>query len=120
MAGEPLLPRDVGKWHEKFGDRVQLVNLYGPSETTMTKFAYFVKPGDGELESIPIGKPIEGCAAVLVDAENKVCAPGTVGEIYIRTPFRTHGYFNQPELTPAGLRSQPLQHRSKRRRLQDR
>lgn len=99
MAGEPLLPRDVGKWHEKFGDRVQLVNLYGPSETTMTKFAYFVKPGDGELESIPIGKPIEGCAAVLVDAENKVCAPGTVGEIYIRTPFRTHGYFNQPELT---------------------
>ncbi|HEY6802278.1 MAG TPA: non-ribosomal peptide synthetase [Pyrinomonadaceae bacterium] len=99
MAGEPLLSRDVAKWTEKFGDRVQLVNLYGPSETTMTKFAYFVKPDDGELESIPIGKPIEGCAAVLVDAENKVCAPGTVGEIYIRTPFRTHGYFNQPELT---------------------
>jgi amino acid adenylation domain-containing protein len=99
MAGEPLLPRDVGKWSDKFGDRVQLVNLYGPSETTMTKFAYFVKPGDGELESIPIGKPIEGCAAVLVDAENKVCAPGTIGEIYIRTPFRTHGYFNQPDLT---------------------
>ena len=99
MAGEPLLPSDVGKWVEKFGARVQLVNLYGPSETTMTKFAYFVKPDDRELESIPIGKPIEGCAAVLVDAEDKVCAPGTVGEIYIRTPFRTHGYFNQPELT---------------------
>jgi amino acid adenylation domain-containing protein len=99
MAGEPLLPSDVGRWMEKFGDRVQLVNLYGPSETTMTKFAYFVKPGDSELDSIPIGKPIEGVAAVLVDAENKVCAPGTVGEIYIRTPFRTHGYFNQPELT---------------------
>jgi amino acid adenylation domain-containing protein len=99
MAGEPLLPSDVGKWTEKFGDRVQLVNLYGPSETTMTKFAYFVKPGDSELESISIGKPIEGCAAILVDAENKVCGPGTVGEIYIRTPYRTHGYFNQPELT---------------------
>jgi amino acid adenylation domain-containing protein len=99
MAGEPLLPSDVGKWVEKFGDRVQLVNLYGPSETTMTKFAYFVKPSDKELESIPIGKPIEGTAAVLVDAENKICAPGTVGEIYIRTPFRTHGYYNQPELT---------------------
>jgi amino acid adenylation domain-containing protein len=99
MAGEPLLPKDVGKWIEKFGDRVQLVNLYGPSETTMTKFAYFVKSSDKGLESIPIGKPIEGAAAVLVDAENKLCAPGTVGEIYIRTPFRTHGYYNQPELT---------------------
>jgi amino acid adenylation domain-containing protein len=99
MAGEPLLPRDVGKWVEKFADRVQLVNLYGPSETTMTKFAYFVKTSDKELESIPIGKPIEGAAAVIVDAENRLCAPGTVGEIYIRTPFRTHGYFNHPELT---------------------
>ena len=99
MAGEPLLPGDVGKWVEKFGDRVQLINLYGPSETTMTKFAYFVKPSDKELESIPIGKPIDGAAAVIVDAENRLCAPGTVGEIYIRTPFRTHGYFNQPELT---------------------
>jgi amino acid adenylation domain-containing protein len=99
MAGEPLLPTDVGKWVEKFADRVQLVNLYGPSETTMTKFAYFVKPSDKDLESIPIGKPIEGAAAVIVDAENKLCAPGTVGEIYIRTPFRTHGYFHQPELT---------------------
>ena len=119
MAGEPLLPRDVGKWIEKFGDRVQLVNLYGPSETTMTKFAYFVKPGDGELESIPIGKPIEGAAAVLVDAENKVCAPGTVGEIYIRL-LSARMAISISRSYGAGLRSQPVQQRSKRRCLQDR
>jgi amino acid adenylation domain-containing protein len=110
MAGEPLLPTDVGRWVEKFADRVQLVNLYGPSETTMTKFAYFVKPSDKELESVPIGKPIEGAAAVVVDAENRLCAPGTVGEIYIRTPFRTHGYFNQPELTRQVFIPNPFGH----------
>src|SRR3954470_2304502 len=37
MAGEPLLPADVKRWIDVFGERVQLVNLYGPSETTMVK-----------------------------------------------------------------------------------
>ena len=48
MSGEPLLPADVGRWMDVFGDRVQLVNLYGTSETTMTKFVYFVQPADRE------------------------------------------------------------------------
>lgn len=99
MAGEPLLPADVKKWMEVYGERVQLVNLYGPTETTMTKFFYFVTPQDKERRFIPIGKPMEGVRALVVDAKGSACPPGAVGEIYIRTPFRTLGYYNQPELT---------------------
>ena len=62
MAGEPLLPADVERWTSVFGDRVQLVNLYGPSETTMIKFFHVVGPSDVRRKSIPIGKPIEGRA----------------------------------------------------------
>ncbi len=40
LAGEPLLPSDVRRWTDVFGDRIQLINLYGPTETTMTKFFY--------------------------------------------------------------------------------
>jgi amino acid adenylation domain-containing protein len=99
MAGEPLLPADVKKWMDVFGGRIQLVNLYGPSETTMVKFFYLVQPGDQNLRSIPIGKPMAGARAVLVDSRGKACQPGTVGEIYIRTPYRSLGYYEQPELT---------------------
>ncbi len=99
MAGEPLLPADVRKWMDVFGGRIQLVNLYGPSETTMVKFFYLVRPGDQNLRSIPIGKPMAGARAVLVDSRGKACPPGTVGEIYIRTPYRSLGYYEQPELT---------------------
>jgi amino acid adenylation domain-containing protein len=99
MSGEPLLPSDVRRWMTVYGERVQLVNLYGPTETTMVKFFYFVKPSDKDRRFIPIGKPMEGAAAIIVDANGKACPPGTVGEIYIRTPYRTLGYFNQPELT---------------------
>lgn len=99
MAGEPLLPSDVKRWMEVFGDRIQLINLYGTSETTMAKFIYFVKPSDQERRSIPIGQPMEGAAALIVDAKGRPCPPDAVGEIYIRTPFRSLGYYNAPELT---------------------
>jgi amino acid adenylation domain-containing protein len=99
MAGEPLLPADVKRWMEVYGERVQLINLYGPTETTMTKFFYFVKPSDQERRFIPIGQPMEGARALVIDAKGQACPPGAVGEIYIRTPFRTLGYYNQLELT---------------------
>ncbi|WP_414544488.1 non-ribosomal peptide synthetase [Nostoc sp. CCY0012] len=99
LSGEPLLPADVSRWTEVYGERIQLVNLYGASETTMTKFFYFVKPTDSQRRFIPIGKPMEGAAALVVDERGKVCPPGMVGEIYIRTPYRTLGYYQLPELT---------------------
>lgn len=99
LSGEPLLPGDVSRWMDVYGDRIQLVNLYGASETTMTKFFYFVKPTDRQRRFIPIGKPMEGAAALVVDDQGRVCPSGMVGEIYIRTPYRTLGYYQQPELT---------------------
>jgi amino acid adenylation domain-containing protein len=99
LAGEPLLPADVKRWMDVYGDRVQLVNLYGPTETTMTKLYYFVQPADQERRFIPIGKPMEGARALVLNAQGQACPPGAVGEIYIRTPYRTLGYYNQPELT---------------------
>jgi amino acid adenylation domain-containing protein len=100
LSGEPLLPSDVKKWHELVGTNgPRLVNLYGPSETTMTKFVYMVKETDQSRRVVPIGKPMTGATAVVVDQFGRACAPGTVGELYIRTPFRSLGYYNRPALT---------------------
>jgi amino acid adenylation domain-containing protein len=99
LSGEPLLPSDVRRWMDVFGERVQLVNLYGPSETTMTKFFYRVEAADVERRSIPIGKPISGTRALIVDEKGQPCAPGAVGEIYIRTPYTSLGYYKRPDLT---------------------
>ena len=101
MAGEALLGRDVGRWKAVYGERVGLLNLYGTSETTMAKFSYRVGAGDEEREVMPIGKPIPGAAALVVDEKGQPCLPGLIGEIYIRTPYRSLGYYKQPELTAA-------------------
>jgi len=60
MAGEVLLPSDVKRWMDIFGERIQLINLYGTSETTMAKFIHFVQASDTERRSIPVGKPMPG------------------------------------------------------------
>ena len=99
MAGEPVLPADVRRWFEIFGNRIQLVNLYGQTETTMAKFFYFIQPADQDRRFIPIGKPMEGARAVTIDECGNPCTPGEIGEIYVRTPYRSLGYYRQPQLT---------------------
>jgi amino acid adenylation domain-containing protein len=108
MAGEALLPSDVARWMDVFGERVQLVNLYGPSETTMVKFCYFVQPSDRDRRSVPIGKPMEGTKAMLVNSKGRPSAQGMIGEIYIRTPYRSLGYYKQPELTEEAFITDPF------------
>lgn len=111
LAGEPLLPADVRRWSAVFGDRIELVNLYGPSETTMTKLFYRVRPGDGDLRVIPVGQPMPGAQVIVLDEEKAPCLPGRVGEIVLRTPYRTLGYLNQPDLTAAVFVQNPFSDR---------
>ncbi|HVR07955.1 MAG TPA: non-ribosomal peptide synthetase [Thermoanaerobaculia bacterium] len=107
-AGEPLLPNDVRRWYEAFGERARLANLYGPSETTMTKLCHLVTADDAARRSVPIGKPIRGAQAIAIDESGAPCPAGRPGEIYIRTPYRTLGYYRQPELTQTVFVPNPL------------
>ncbi|MEA2604955.1 MAG: hypothetical protein QOF89_5947 [Acidobacteriota bacterium] len=108
MAGEVLLPADVRRWMDVFGERIELINLYGPSETTMTKLFYRVRAADCEAAAIPIGRPMGGAKAVVVDEGGRICPPGVVGEILIRTPFRSLGYLGRPDLTREVFIPNPL------------
>ena len=99
LAGEVLYPADVRRWTEVFGERIKLLNIYGPTETTVLKVAYEVKAEDVERPSIPIGKPIKGSAVMLINSRGQLCRGEGVGEIHLRTPYRSHGYYREPELT---------------------
>ncbi len=98
LAGEKIIPHELVNWYNTFGERIQLVNLYGPTETTLAKMYYFIKEADTARNNMPIGRPIDGCKVIVVDKNMKICSSGEVGEILIRTPYRTLGYYNDPEL----------------------
>jgi amino acid adenylation domain-containing protein len=108
VAGEPLLPADVARFSRLFGDSVALFNFYGPSETTMIKLFHEVQAKDAERASVPIGKPIDGTRVVILDARQRPVGTGMIGEIYIRTPYRSLGYYKRPDLTAQCFIPNPL------------
>ena len=108
MTGEPLYPADVKRWLDVFGDRIKLFNIYGTTETTLSHFAYEIKPEDIERPSIPVGKPIDGSSPLVIDSRGELCGLGAVGEIHIRSPYRSHGYYGEPELTRQVFVQNPL------------
>jgi amino acid adenylation domain-containing protein len=108
LTGEPLYPADVKRWMDVFGDRVRLFNIYGTTETSLSKFAYQIKAEDVDRPSIPVGKPIDGSAVLVVDSRRELCGLGAVGEIYIQTQYRSHGYYGEPELTQAVFIKNPF------------
>lgn len=98
IAGEMLFGNDVINWWDTVGDHVELVNIYGPSETTLAKLFYRVgNNGVKPKDVIPVGKPISD-TEVKIFNDGALCSPGKRGEIYIKTPFMSNGYYNAPEL----------------------
>ena len=96
FAGEPLTDDLVHRWRAAVGDGCQIVNLYGPTETTMVK-SYYLVPPDVLPGVQPVGMP-QPCTQLLVlSGLTRLCAIGEIGQVAIRTPFRTLGYFNNPE-----------------------
>jgi amino acid adenylation domain-containing protein len=99
LAGEKINPAQLKKWYDEFDKRIQLVNLYGPTETTMVKTFYFIDRKSTDGERVPIGKPMKGSRIFILDEELNICGEKATGEIYIRTPYTTLGYYNDPGLT---------------------
>ena len=81
LAGERLEGRLLSGWYDLYGERVGIVNLYGPTETTLAKLFYCVKPSDADRAAIPIGKPMKGAQVLLLDEHMQLCAAGQEGQI---------------------------------------
>lgn len=108
LSGERLVPADAGRWFGRYGDRIRLLNLYGPSETTMTKTFHFVTRQDAVRASVPVGRPMPDTELLLLDERGRPVDPGTVGEIHLRTPHRSLGYLGRPEETARVFITNPL------------
>jgi Non-ribosomal peptide synthetase modules and related proteins len=90
--------------------RVELVNVYGPTECTCICSTYRVTQADFEdLDGYPpLGGPIPNFSFTVLDDRNEAADAGEVGELYLGGPCVGLGYFNDPELTQEAFGQNPL------------
>ena len=93
FAGEPLTDGLARRWRTNVAPGGDIVNLYGPTETTLAK-CFYTLPADPEPGVQAIGSPLPQCQVLVLDSLGRPCGLGQPGEIHIRTPYRTLGYLN--------------------------
>jgi amino acid adenylation domain-containing protein len=108
LSGEPVLPATVQAWHEAFGGRVELVNFYGASETTMIRCWHRITTQDVARGSIPVGRSIAHTQVIVLDEQGQPCPPGVPGEIWLRSRFFTLGYYGDEARTAEVFVPNPL------------
>jgi amino acid adenylation domain-containing protein len=91
LAGEPLRLSLVQTWRKRFPRAGEIVNLYGPTETTLVKSCYIV-PREPLPGIQPLGEPLPQTQLLILNPSQGLCGVGEPGEIVIRTPYRTLGY----------------------------
>ncbi|HWO61972.1 MAG TPA: amino acid adenylation domain-containing protein, partial [Umezawaea sp.] len=77
---------------------IGVVNGYGPAESMGFTTSFTVPPGwDGAV--VPIGEPLAGKRAVVLDHRLVPVPPGVVGELYVAGTGLAHGYIGRAAAT---------------------
>jgi amino acid adenylation domain-containing protein len=93
FAGEPLTASLIERWRRMFPLSGKIVNLYGPTETTLAKCFHRVPPHP-RAGVQPLGTPLPQTQLLVLTPDRRQCGIGEPGEIAVRTPFRSLGYLN--------------------------
>ncbi len=108
IGGERAVPDLVRAWHTHVGTRVRLINNYGPTEATIVAVTRDLTGYAGAGE-VPIGRPVAGATAYVLDHLRQPVPAGVVGELYLGGAGLADGYLNRPALTAQAFVPHPFE-----------
>jgi amino acid adenylation domain-containing protein len=108
IGGEKALPERLKTWIEYVGQRVRLVNNYGPTEATVGATIYDCSALDSASTQVPIGRPIQNVQTYILDRYQQPVPIGVPGELHIGGDGLARGYLNRPDLTQEKFISNPF------------
>ncbi|MFF5705189.1 amino acid adenylation domain-containing protein [Streptomyces sp. NPDC012794] len=99
VSGEPLHPEDAARLAAA-APAARLVNMYGPSETTMTATRHPLPPAPlPPQRRIPVGTPIRNTVIEVLDDRMRPVPTGVPGRVHIGGAGLARGYLGNPALT---------------------
>jgi D-alanine--poly(phosphoribitol) ligase subunit 1 len=110
FGGEGFPIARLRRFHEAFAGKAQLINCYGPTETSCicSGFEITASALDTTEGLAPLGRLNPGFSHRILDEELKPVAAGGVGELWLGGPCVGLGYLNNPEETAKRFRQDPL------------
>ncbi|MCY0878299.1 MAG: class I adenylate-forming enzyme family protein [Firmicutes bacterium] len=96
-GGAPIAPALIAQIQETLPD-CAFYNTYGMTEVASP--ATILRPADWAQHPSSVGLPVPGMTMRIMDInEHKPLAVNEVGELWMRGPMVTPGYWNRPEVT---------------------
>ncbi|MEO3715958.1 non-ribosomal peptide synthetase, partial [Roseateles flavus] len=93
------------RWPQGLPTGQQLVNNYGPTESTVVATSGLLQPGEGTPH---IGRPIANTQVYILDAAGQPVPIGVAGELHIGGAGVARGYLNQDQLTQERFVADPF------------
>src|SRR5262249_24212385 len=108
FCGEAMPASLASAWRTAAPNSV-IENLYGPTEATVAFTVYRLSDGDfgarDDQPIVPIGLPLPGQYAAVIDADGGVVPDGQPGELCLGGSQVADGYWRMPEVTATRFRS---------------
>ena len=101
FGGEGYPKPMLARLYEAVGRRIELHNVYGPTECTCICSAYRISDLDfTDLRGYPpLGQLIPNCSYAILDEAGRAVPTGETGELCLGGPCVGLGYYNAPEQT---------------------
>ncbi|HEX3693492.1 MAG TPA: amino acid adenylation domain-containing protein [Solirubrobacteraceae bacterium] len=94
----------------------QILNHYGPTETTIGCCTFAVGQGRGEYApaSVPIGQPIANTSCYVLDERRRPIPVGVPGRLFVSGAGVARGYVGEPEMTAERFSEDPFANDTRR------
>ena len=99
LGGEQATRKDFELFKKHFSDDCIFVNGYGCSEMSTVWQYCMDKNARISTNLLPVGYPLDGIEYSLLNDRGEEVGIGPIGEIVIKSPYLSPGYWREPELT---------------------
>ena len=107
IGGEKAQAESIVQWQQHMGQRIRLMNTYGPTEATVAATMHRVE-GQRPGEEAVVGRPLPYVQAYILDRQMQPVPAGLPGELYLGGAGLAQGYLNRPELTALSFVPHPF------------